>query len=133
MLRFPVKVALILCGVLLIVLGAHGLYIYTHRVDVCVKCFDLALSPTTNNIEQSIREYGSKLFLSVNMAHPFAGLIWWSSQEAGGSVFDGMPTGGSWLIPVLLIVGGLVLFGAQQGISANSSRFVRRIKHKLWD
>jgi len=132
MLRFPVKVALILCGVLLIVLGAHGLYVYTHRVDIGMHGLNLISSPNVN-FEKAMVDYGSKLFLSISLPSPFAKVVWWCSHEAGGSAFELMPTGGSWLIPVLLIIGGLVLFGAQQGISANSSRFVRRIKHKLWD
>jgi hypothetical protein len=124
MLKLPVKVALVLCGVLLIVLGAHGLWVYTHRADIVGRAFfGEAISSES---------YGSKLFLSINVPHPFRGLVWWASQQGGGdsTIF---PLGGSWLVPSALIVGGIFLLGAQQSISVGSSRFAGRMKHRLWD
>jgi hypothetical protein len=124
MLKLPVKVVLVLCGILLIVLGAHGLWVYTHRADI----FGRALLGESVSMES----YGSRLFLSVGLPSPFRGLVWWASQQGGGdsTIF---PLGGSWFVPSVLIVGGIILLAVQQGISVRSSRFVRRMKHKLWD
>lgn len=82
-LAWPARLAMTLTGLLAIVLGAHGMYVYLNSVDG-----NLRTDRDT-----------SDLFLAVDMPSQLVGIVNWCSVVSLGS----------WAIPVSLIFGGGLL------------------------
>ena len=108
MLGFAAKAVLVLGGLLLIVLGSHGLYVYLHRADI--------LADAWSDHGYSSEEYGSRLFLSIDTPDRFENLVWWASREGAGGP-EIFPLGGSWVVPAVLIAGGILLCSAGSRVS----------------
>jgi len=81
MLRFPVNILLKCLSVLGIILGAHGFYVYLHRLDF----------PTVG---------AQKLFLALSVPVRLEGVVLWMTREGVHG----------WFIPVVFIVLGFVLW-----------------------
>ncbi|MFC1897060.1 hypothetical protein ACFLX8_00610 [Chloroflexota bacterium] len=81
MLRLPVKVILICASIVAVVLGAHGLYVYSSRLELL---------------------FGSeadKLFLAFEVPIRLVPIVEWMS-------YKGLQ---SWFIPTVLVVVGLIV------------------------
>jgi hypothetical protein len=76
------RIAVYLGAIALIVLGAHGVYVYTSRIEVFFG------AQTT------------KLFLTMTVPMPVQKTVTWMS----GKGFE------SWIIPAVFIVGGILLW-----------------------
>jgi len=97
------KVTLICAGVVGVVLGAHGLYVYcyfkladfrgTFITDAAMTSFSL-----------SSQEDLSRLFLVWDVPNLFQGLVLWATTSG----FE------SWFVPAVLIVVGILLLRAQK-------------------
>ena len=81
MLRLPVNLLLKCISVLGIILGAHGFYVYLHRIDF----------PTVG---------AEKLFLVLSVPLRLQGLVSWMTAEG----IHG------WFIPIVFVVAGMVLW-----------------------
>jgi len=82
-LAWPVRLAMAVTGLLAIVLGAHGLYVYLNSVD---------------GVLRTDRDT-SDLFLAVDVPSQLVGIVNWCSVMALGS----------WAVPVSLVFGGVLL------------------------
>ncbi len=87
-LAWPVKLAMTLTGLAVIVLGAHGMYVYLNVVQ------------GVPGAEGSL----SGLFLVVDVPTQLAGIVSWCSTSALGS----------WVVPVSLIFGGSLLIWVRE-------------------
>ncbi|MBA7485976.1 hypothetical protein ES707_21528 [subsurface metagenome] len=77
-------------AVVLIILGSHGFYVYTHRADLAL-----------------LNAHSNDLFLSFNLPNLFDGLVSWMSTE--GTI--------GWIIPIAFLVGGALLYARVEGHS----------------
>ena len=99
MLRLPVKIVLICASAVLVILGAHGLYVYFSRIEVL---------------------FGGgwhKLLLSFEMPSGLVPVIEWMS-------FKGFE---SWFIPAVFVVVGLII--GSLGWQINSRTGILRKLH----
>ena len=87
-LAWPLRLGMTLTGLLAIVLGAHGMYVYLNSVD---------------GVLRTDRDT-SDLFLAVDMPSQFVGVVNWCSVTALGS----------WVLPVSLIFGGGLLLWSRE-------------------
>jgi len=108
MLRFVIKIALIGAGILGVILGAHGLYIYFSRVEFIFSGKD----PTD-------------LFMAIGVPTWFGGMVEWATIK-------GLQ---SWFIPGCLVAGGIFLWYLQSNVPAYFSGIPRPITESwrgLW-
>jgi len=122
MLRWPVKIVLICAGMVGVVLGAHGLYIYFKLSSFRGMLLTAAAMESSN---LSPEKYLSKLFLALDVPTPFRNWVYWATVRG----FE------SWFVPIVLIMGGLLLWGLQSGISVHGVHLPRpleRLRRRLW-
>jgi hypothetical protein len=94
--RLLVKIALICAGVVGLVLGAHGLYIYGH--------FKLASFLGMTSFSLSTQEYLSRLFLAWDVPNQFRDSVLWVTVRGVES----------WFVPAVLVLIGIILLRVQK-------------------
>lgn len=115
MLKLPVKILLIIGGIILVVLGSNGLYVYHYR-------FAVLLSGDSNSL--------SKLFLEIPVPSFLEGLVRWSSSRSG-----------DWIFPAGLVVVGIVALYLQiyikhykrSALLTSLKWKTRSVKRNFWD
>lgn len=95
-LGWPLRVATLLAGLSLILLGAHGLYVYLNAID---------------GVLRTDRD-SSDLFLAVDVPSQLVGIVNWCSVQAVSS----------WAVPVSLIFGGGLLLWLRENWSPPSGK-----------
>ena len=95
-LGWPLRVATLLVGLFVILLGAHGLYVYLNAVD---------------GVLRTDRD-SSDLFLAVDVPSQLVGIVNWCSVQALSS----------WVVPVSLIFGGGLVLWLRENWSPPSGK-----------
>ncbi len=105
MLRFPVKMALMLSGAFVCILGIHALYVYFSIMEAMLS------DPT-------------KLFFQFDMPRGLSTAVEWSTAK-------GLQ---SWFIPGVMTIAGasIALAGATIDTNHHTPRWANRMKRKLW-
>jgi hypothetical protein len=101
--RLLAKITLICAGVVGVVLGAHGLYIYCYfRVSGFLGTLITDAAMTSSSL--STQEYLSRLFLAWDVPDQFRDWVLWVTVRGVESLF----------VPAVLIVAGFVLLRVQK-------------------
>jgi hypothetical protein len=97
------KITLICAGIVCLVLGAHGLYVYCYsKLAGFQGTFTTDAAMTSSSL--STQEYWSRLFLAWDVPSQFRDLVLWVTVRGVES----------WVVPAVLIVVGILLLRVQK-------------------